>query len=186
MSQTSNLTDTQQAAFLRDSSAGLYLSASVGPCLGNQISPTGFKEYLANLRQSAGSSSNPLEQLLWEQLALGHHNLGRLYSRAAEAKTIDEVGCYSSITNKLHGELRLLSETLHRIQKSGGATAADNSSSPHKQTMAAARPADLENSNTQQGSKPTGDDHEPSILPFTESQPRRRRSPKSVAAARAF
>ena len=186
MDTTTTLTDAQQAAFLRESAGGLYLSASVGPCLGNHITPAGFKEYLANLRQSAGSSSNPLEQLLWEQLALGHHNLGRLYSRAAEAKTIDEVGCYSSITNKLHGELRLLSETLHRIQKSGGATAADNSSSPHKQTMAAARPADLENSNTQQGSKPTGDDHEPSILPFTESQPRRRRSPKSVAAARAF
>ena len=69
----------QQAQFLRDSSAGVYLSASVGACLGNTISPPGFKAYLDQLLISAGDSVHPLTRMMWEQFAMGHHNLGRLY-----------------------------------------------------------------------------------------------------------
>ncbi len=182
MSQTSSLTDTQQAAFLRDSSAGLYLSASVGPCLGNQVSPTGFKAYLDELRLSAGDSTHPLTRMMWEQFAMGHHNLGRLYSQASQSKTIDEMSAYSTVIVKMHTELRLLSETLHRLNKPGLAAAADE----HPQSKKASRPGDSGERDTQLRSKATEDHHEPSILPFTESQPRRRRSPKSVAAARTF
>ncbi len=172
----------QQAQFLRDSSAGVYLSASVGACLGNTISPLGFKAYLDQLLISAGDSAHPLTRMMWEQFAMGHHNLGRLYSRAAQSTTIEEMTAYSTVVVKMHSELRLLSETLHRLNKPGLAAAADERS----QSKKASRPRDSENSNTQQGSTESGDTEEPNVLPFTESQPRRRRSPKSVAATRAF
>ena len=172
----------QQAQFLRDSSAGVYLSASVGACLGNTISPPGFKAYLDQLLISAGDSVHPLTRMMWEQFAMGHHNLGRLYSQASQSKTIDEMSAFSAVIVKMHAELRLLGETLHRLNKPGLAAAADD----HTRPKSAAPSKSSGERDTQQGSKPTGDDHEPSILPFTESQPRRRRSPKSVAAARTF
>ena len=172
----------QQAQFLRESSAGVYLSASVGACLGNTISPLGFKEYLDELRASAGDSVHPLTRMMWEQFAMGHHNLGRLYSRAAQSTTIDEMTAYSAIIVKLHAELRLLSETLHRLNKPGLAAAADE----HPQSKKASRPADFENSNTQLTSNEAGEPDEPNVIPFIEPASRRRRSPKSVAASRTF
>ncbi len=172
----------QQAQFLRDSSAGVYLSASVGACLGNTISPVGFKAYLDQLLISAGDSAHPLTRMMWEQFAMGHHNLGRVYSRAAQSTTIDEMTAYSAIIVKLHAELRLLGETLHRLQKPGLAAAADE----HPQSKKASRPGDSENSNTQLTSNEAGEPDEPNVLPFAEPTARRRRSPKSVAAARTF
>ena len=173
----------QQAQFLHDSSAGVYLSASVGACLGNTISPPGFKAYLDQLLISAGDSAHPLTRMMWEQFAMGHHNLGRLYSRAAQSTTIDEMTAYSAIIVKLHAELRLLSETLHRLHKPG---VAECPPCQHGQSKPAARPADFENSNTQLTSNEAGEPDEPNVIPFIEPASRRRRSPKSVAAARAF
>ena len=172
----------QQAQFLHDSSAGVYLSASVGACLGNTISPVGFKAYLDQLLISAGDSAHPLTRMMWEQFAMGHHNLGRLYSRAAQSTTIEEMTAYSTVVVKMHSELRLLSETLHRLNKPGLAAAADE----RPQSKKASRPADLENSNTQLTSNEAGEPDEPNVIPFIEPASRRRRSPKSVAAARAF
>ncbi len=181
MTESTPLSDEQQAAFLRDSSAGLYLSASVGPCLGNQITPTGFKQYLAELRQSAGSSSNPLEHLLWEQFALAHHNLGRLYAQASQSKIIDEMTAYSSIIIKLHAELRLLGETLARLAKSGANVANDPTRS-----KPAPPSRDSGDRDTKLGSKAIGDTDDRTVIPFTEPATRRRRSPKSTASARSF
>ena len=182
MTESTLLTDEQQAEFLRDSAAGLYLSASVGPCLGNQITPTGFKQYLADLRQSAGASSNPLVQLLWEQFSLAHHNLGRLYSQASQSKTIDEMQAYSMVIIKLHAELRLLGETLNRLQKPGEAHAADD----HDRRKSAARRGNSESRDIKLGSNESGDADDRTVIPFTEPTPRRRRPTKSTASAGAF
>ncbi|MCX7410105.1 MAG: hypothetical protein NTZ32_18665 [Planctomycetales bacterium] len=186
MDTINTLTDAQQAAFLRNSSASVYLTSSVGACLGNVVTPTGFRLYLEGLRQAAGNPTDPLQQMLWEQFAMAHHNLGRLYHRASGSATIDEATAYASIIIKLHAELRLLSETLHRLSKPGLAKTADTPPSRQGQSMAAARPADLENSNTQLTSNEAGEPDEPNVLPFAEPTARRRRPPKSVAATRAF
>lgn len=186
MDTTTTLTDAQQAAFLRDSSASVYLTSSVGACLGNVVTPTGFRLYLEELRQAAGNPTDPLQQMVWEQYVMAHHNLGRLYHRASGSATIDEAAVYSSIIIKLHAELRLLSETLHRLSKPGVAKTADTPPSRRGQSMAAARPADFENSNTQLTSNEAGEPDEPNVIPFIEPASRRRRSPKSVAASRTF
>ncbi len=180
--QSTSLSVEQQAHFLLDSSAGVYLSSSVGACLGNTISPHGFKAYLDELRLSAGDSAHPLTRMMWEQFAMGHHNLGRLYSRAAQSTTIEEMTAYSSIIVKLHTELRLLSETLHRLNKPGLAASADE----HPQSKKAACPRDSGEPDTKLGSKAAGDTDDRTVIPFTESQPRRRRPTKSAASARSY
>jgi len=183
MDTTTTLTDAQQAAFLRDSSASVYLTSSVGACLGNVVTPTGFRLYLEELRQAAGNPTDPLQQMLWEQFAMAHHNLGRLYHQASGAKTIDEVQIYYAVTLKLHAELRQLGETLHRLSKSERSSAASSSKQP---SMTADLPTDSGGRDTQQGSTESEGTDDRTIIPFTESQPRRRRSPKSVAASRTF
>ena len=182
---TASLTDEQQAEFLRESSAGVYLSSSVGACLGNVVTPTGFKRYLEELRQAAGDSTNPLTQMLWEQFAMAHHNLGRLYSQASQSKTLDEIQTYSAILLKLHAELRLLGETLHRLSKHDTTEATHEASSSDNQADCRARPKDSGKQDTQLTSKAGGTD-EPTVVPFTQSAPRRRRAAKSTAATGAY
>ena len=180
---TPPLTDEQQAKFLRESSTGVYLASSVGACLGDIVTPTGFKRYLEELRQAAGASSHPLAQMLWEQFAMAHHNLGRLYSQASGSKTIDEVQVYSAVIIKLQSELRQLGETLGRMSKGATGRTAEKSQSPSKTQFSS---TSSQNSDTELTNNEAGGSDVPTVVPFTESAPRRRRAAKSTAAAGAF
>ena len=183
---TPPLTDEQQAKFLRESSAGVYLSSSVAACLGNAVTPTGFKRYLADIRKSAGASAHPLAQMLWEQFALAHHNLGRLYSQASQSKTLDEIQTYSAILLKLHAELRLLGETLHKLSKPNTNEANHEAPPSGQKPDVRARPEGFEKQNTEETSNAVGDSDEPTVIPITESSSRRRRAAKSTAAPGAY
>ncbi len=180
------LTDEQQAKFLRESSTGVYLASSVGACLGEVVTPTGFRRYLEELRQAVGASSHPLAQMLWEQFAMAHHNLGRLYSQASGSKTIVEVQTYSAILIKLHAELRLLGETLLRLSKADTNKADDDASNRDEKADCRARPKDSGKQITELTNNEAGGSDEPNVVPFTQSAPRRRRPQKSTAATGAF
>lgn len=182
---TPTLTEEQQAKFLRESSAGVYLASSVGECLGNVVTAPGFRRYLEELRQAAGNPTDPLQQMLWEQFAMAHHNLGRLYHQASGSKTVDEVQTYSAVLLKLHSELRQLGETLHRMSKSGLGGVGGSSTQPSS-SMTADRPTDSGERDTQLTGNKAGGVDEPTVIPFTEPAPRRRRPAKSTAAARAY
>lgn len=178
------LSDEQQSTLLRESSAAVYLNASVGTCFGGSVTVAGFKQYLADLRQSAGSSSHPLEQMLWEQFAMAHHNLGRLYARAAESKMIDEVQIYSVVLLKLHAELRLLGESLHRMAKAEASGKADGVSNQPQQSKLNGPVQASGKPNTELTSNAEELHHEPHVIPFAQSPARRRRSPQSASLAR--
>ncbi len=166
---TPPLTDEQQAKFLRESSTGVYLSSSVGACLGDVVTPTGFKRYLEELRQAAGNSTHPLEQMLWEQFAMAHHNLGRIYSQASGSKTINEVQIYSAVLIKLHAELRLLGETLNRMSKHDTSEVAHEAPKPGKKANSGDRSQVSGKQNTQLTGNEAGESDEPTVVPFTES-----------------
>ena len=181
---SSPLSSEQQSLFMRESSAAVYLNASVGTCFGDSVTVAGFKQYLAELRQLAGNSSHPLEQMLWEQFALAHHNLGRLYSLATESKTIDEVQTYSVVILKLHAELRLLGESLHRMARaeaSGKADGVSNQPQPSKLNAPVQAPG---KPNTELTGNAEALHHEPHVIPFAQSPARGRRSPQSASLAR--
>ena len=183
---TASLTDEQQAAFLRESSAAAYLATSAGPCFGDSITPAGFRQYLEDLRREAGSPTHPVPRMLIEQLAMVHHSAGRIHSRVAEAKTLDEFSAYSAVLVKLLAEQRLLGETLHRLSKHDTTEATHEAPRPNKKADRRSRPKDSGKQHTQLTSNAVGDSDEPTIVPITQSTPRRRRAAKSTAAAGAF
>jgi len=83
------LTNHGLAHNLQHKAAACYLYASADKNV-NSLIPTGsFELYLTALLEQAGNPSDPIERMLIEQLALAHHNLGRLYVQAAE---MDGVG----------------------------------------------------------------------------------------------
>ena len=183
---TPALTEEQQAKFLRESSTGVYLASSVGDCLGNVVTPAGFTIYMDELRQGAGNTTSPLVQMLWEQFAMAHHNLGRIYSQASGSKSIEEVQTYSAILIKLHAELRLLGETLNRMSKQDTSEASQDTSKPGKKANGRPLPPGSGTQNTQLTGNYAGESDEPTVIPITQSPTRRRRSEKSTVAARAY
>ena len=181
---SSPLSSEQQSMFMRESSAAVYLNASVGTCFGDSVTVAGFKQYLAELRQLAGNTSHPLEQMLWEQFALAHHNLGRLYSLATESKSIDEVQTFSAVILKLHAELRLLGESLYRISKSEAGGKVDGVSNQSQQSKLNGPVQALGKSNTKLTSNAEELHHEQHVIPFSKSPARGRRSPQSASLSR--
>jgi len=91
---------------LKQMSSGAHLYTSTSGSLGHQTPPNGYLRYMHNTIREAGAPRDPVERMLIEQITLAHHNIGRLHSSAAAAKTIDEAKVYNAAAAKLLGEFR--------------------------------------------------------------------------------
>ena len=96
------------ATNLREKSAAMYMQGSAAPLLAKHTDADICQTYLERLREDAGVRGDPVEQILVEQLALAHHNLGRLYVKAAESQSIEQAECFNNAAARLLGELRRL------------------------------------------------------------------------------
>ena len=85
---------------------GSYLYATASHIVGSNISPESFVAYLDQLLEEAGQPTDPIERMLIEQIAMAHHNIGRLYVRAASAETLDQVNVYNAAAARLLAEFR--------------------------------------------------------------------------------
>ena len=94
------------AECLKHSTVGTYLYGSMTACLGEKIVPEAYKTYAVQLLQEAGSPSDPIERMLLEQLALAHHNVGRLHIEAARAEGLEQAKLFNSAAARLMSEFR--------------------------------------------------------------------------------
>ena len=81
----------------------LYAAASL---VGTKFSPESFAVYLDQLLEEAGHPTDPIERMLIEQIAMAHHNIGRLHVKTSTAETHDQVKVYSNAASGLLGEFR--------------------------------------------------------------------------------
>ena len=91
---------------LKHKMGGSYLYATASQIVGPDVSPESFVAYLDQLVEEAGQPTDPIERMLIEQIAMAHHNIGRLYVRAASAETLDQVNVYNAAAARLLAEFR--------------------------------------------------------------------------------
>ena len=83
-----------------------YLYASLCGFVGEKISPDTYVNYFKQLLRECGTPHDPIEIMIVEQLALAHHNVGRLYAKSALAGQHEEAVAYVSAAARLAGEFR--------------------------------------------------------------------------------
>jgi len=107
---TTQVTEEQveeaHAQNLKRMSSGAHLYTSTSRSLGHHTPPNAYLRYMHNTLREAGAPRDPVERMLIEQITLAHHNIGRLHSSAAAAKTVDEAKVYNAAAAKLLGEFR--------------------------------------------------------------------------------
>ena len=91
---------------LRELAAAAYLYGSAGPDLGEQITANVYIQYRNELLKDCGAPKDPLEVMLIEQLALAHHNIGRLHLRSAQAEGSHEAVAFAGAATRLLAEFR--------------------------------------------------------------------------------
>jgi hypothetical protein len=96
----------QQAHCLRERTAAGYLYASNAGIFQGTLEVAGYDQYVTDLVQEAGAPSDPIERMLVEQLALAHHNLGRLHVEAAASKGTAEAALLNAAVARLLSEFR--------------------------------------------------------------------------------
>lgn len=79
--------------------------------------PEGLKLYLEELTESCGAPTDPVEQMLIQQLALAHHRIAQLHVSAAEAGSVELVKAYSAAAVRLTGEFRRLALALRTYRQ---------------------------------------------------------------------
>jgi len=84
----------------------------VSTTLADKISPDAFKQYRDILLEDAGSPSDPIEIMLFEQLALAHFAIGRLQVRACIMDNAKLSVAFSDAATRLLGEFRRCSLAL--------------------------------------------------------------------------
>jgi hypothetical protein len=99
----SNVRNTGAAAFLYGSMAGLF---------GDVLDKDVYQAYRDRLLQDFGDVTDPVVEMMVEQLALAHLNIGRLHVRAANAASVDEAKAYNAAAARLMGEFRRTSLAL--------------------------------------------------------------------------
>jgi hypothetical protein len=87
-------------------SAPTYLVQSVNPGGNPTLSIDSCDFYLQQMMIEAGSPQDPIERMMIEQLALVHHNIGRLYVKAASAETMLQEKILLAAVARLVGEFR--------------------------------------------------------------------------------
>ncbi len=102
----------QFAYMLRHRAAALYAEASVGGAWNRNVPIQAYDLYMQQLLKDAGSPGDPVEQMLVEQLAMAHHNIGRLYGSAAKATDTQQIKAYNGAAVRFLAEFRRMAETL--------------------------------------------------------------------------
>ncbi len=103
----------QQFAYsLRHRVAAIYLQASAGKTWTLDVPVDAYTLYMQQLLKDAGSPGDPVEQMLVEQLAMAHHNIGRLHANAAVVKDLQQIKAYNSAAVRLLAEFRRMAEAL--------------------------------------------------------------------------
>src|SRR4051794_23672514 len=68
---------------LKEKTGAVYLSKTASRALEAAIPAQSYDIYLQSLMTEAGNPSDPIERMMIEQIAIAHHNIGRLHVRAA-------------------------------------------------------------------------------------------------------
>ena len=83
------------------------LAASLASALASDdFTPIGYRTYLDNLLKQAGTTDDPIEKMLIEQVALAHLYSGHLHASAGAAKTIEGTSAYCAMGARLLAETR--------------------------------------------------------------------------------
>ena len=96
----------EEADNLKNAAAASYLTGSLQPLFGLGILPGAFLRYRNQLIEDCGSPTDPITIMMIEQVALAHHNIGKMHVRSALAKTVLEASVYSAAAAKLLTEFR--------------------------------------------------------------------------------
>lgn len=105
----------READVIRDIAFPAALASAVP--LGDAAGPSGWKLYRDQLLKEAGNPTDPIERMMIEQLALAHFRVGRLHTRVAEARTVDEVKAFSAAATRLTGEFRRLALAIRQYRQ---------------------------------------------------------------------
>jgi hypothetical protein len=97
--------DQQHAAHLRDSTAAMFMFASLGGVL-KEVDVAAFRLYRDQLLEDYGNPRDPIVVMLVEQLALAHLNCGQLFYKASAVNSIECAAAYLAATTRLMGEFR--------------------------------------------------------------------------------
>jgi hypothetical protein len=103
--------ESADATLLRDHSMPGYLYACTS-LINKGMTHGGFKGYLDNLLEESGSPHDPIERMMIEQLALAHHNIGRLQVKSSAVDSHQESVAYASAATRLTAEYRRLSAAI--------------------------------------------------------------------------
>jgi hypothetical protein len=88
----------------------------LGGVFGKLAEPGILQYYRDQLLRDAGNPPDPIERMLIEQLALAHHSIAKLHSKAAAAQTPDEANIYSGAASRLLGEFRRTAQCYREFQ----------------------------------------------------------------------
>jgi hypothetical protein len=103
--------ENADAAVLRDHAMPGYLFACTS-LISKGMTHGGFKSYLDNLLAESGSPHDPIEKMLIEQLALAHHNIGRLHVKSSAVDSHQESVAYAAAATRLTAEYRRLASAI--------------------------------------------------------------------------
>jgi hypothetical protein len=95
----------QLAVHLKDSTAAMFMFASLNPVLGD-FDVAAFRRYRDKLIADSGYPHDPIEVMLVEQLALAHLNTGLLFHRASAAGSVEVAAAYLAAVTRLMAEFR--------------------------------------------------------------------------------
>lgn len=102
---------------LKEKTGAAYLSASGGTTLGDNVPAQAFDFYMQGLLKEAGQPSDPIDRMMIEQIALAHHNIGRLYVLAAGAETLAQAVAYNGAAVRLLAEFRRTALSLKKYRE---------------------------------------------------------------------
>ncbi|MCE9552873.1 MAG: hypothetical protein K8T91_05795 [Planctomycetes bacterium] len=102
---------------LKEKTGAAYLSATGGASLGDNVPAQAFDFYMQGLLKEAGQPTDPIERMLVEQIALAHHNIGRLYLLAAGAETLVQAATYNAAAVRLVAEFRRTALSLKKYRE---------------------------------------------------------------------
>lgn len=117
------LTPQQQVAMQKATREGNIVRSLAFPAamassvpMGKEVGASGFKLFLDGLTKDAGVTTDPVERMLVEQLALAHHRVAQLHAQAEQATEADLVKVYLTAAIRLTGELRRLALALRQYR----------------------------------------------------------------------
>jgi hypothetical protein len=99
------------AGHLRTTSAAMFHHAAMAPRI-KGIDSQAYMIYHDRLLADCGNPSDPIEQMLIEQLGQAHFCLGLLFAKTSNAGQVEAVGIYGAAAARLMGEFRRTSLAL--------------------------------------------------------------------------